>query len=54
MSETQSEQFTTPEFAATLSLPGGRTSLGTSPLGEHVAALNDTSRRVDGRILQVR
>jgi hypothetical protein len=45
MSETQSEQYTTPEFAATLSLPGGRTSLGTSPLAEHAAALNDVGRR---------
>jgi hypothetical protein len=45
MSETQSEQYTTPEFAATLSLPGGRTSLGTSPLAEHAAALNDAGRR---------
>ncbi|PNF26026.1 hypothetical protein B7P43_G06359, partial [Cryptotermes secundus] len=50
MSETQSEQYTTPEFAATLSLPGGRTSLGTSPLAEHAAALNDAGRRT----LQVR
>jgi hypothetical protein len=50
MSETQSEQYTTPEFAATLSLPGGRTSLGTSPLGEHDAALNDAGKRT----LQVR
>jgi hypothetical protein len=45
MSETQSEQYTTPEFAATLSLPGGRTSLGTSPLAEHAGALNDAGRR---------
>jgi hypothetical protein len=54
MSETQSEQYTTPEFAASLSLPGGRTSLGASPLGEHAAALNDAGRRMDSRTLQVR
>ena len=45
MSETQSEQYTTPEFAASLSLPGGQTSLGTSPLGDHAATLNDPGRR---------
>lgn len=53
MSETQSEQYTTPEFAASLSLPGGRNSLGTSPLGDHAAGLNDPARRMDSRTLQV-
>ena len=45
MAETQSEQYTTPEFAAAISLPGGQTSLGTSPLGDHAATLNDPGRR---------
>jgi hypothetical protein len=53
MSETQSEHYTTPEFAASLSLPGGGASLGASPLGEHVTALNDPGRRMDSRTLQV-
>ncbi|KAJ9574723.1 hypothetical protein L9F63_008093, partial [Diploptera punctata] len=48
ISETQSE-YTTPEFAATLSLPGGHTSLGASPLGDQ-----ETARRMDSRTLQVR